>query len=62
MKYLFTNERIIDITPIMPTTSKYKICLSKKLYDKLVGENVTIKHYDQQFSYVIKDRKFEIFV
>ena len=56
------NERIIDITPIMPTTSKYKICLSKKLYDKLVGENVTIKHYDQQFSYVIKDRKFEIFV
>ena len=56
------KQGIIDITPIMPTTSKYKICLSQNLYNKLIGENVTIKYFDKQFVYLVKDKEFEIFV
>lgn len=56
------NNKLIDVTPLTPMTHKYKIKLSKKAFDELLDDNVTIKYFDQQFIYKIKEKEFEIFV
>ncbi len=56
------NDRLIDITPNIPMNSKYKIVLSKKLYNNLLNKNMTIKYFDKQYIYEIKEKEFEIYV
>lgn len=56
------NDRLIDITPNIPMNSKYKIVLSKKLYNDLLNKNMTIKYFDKQYIYEIKEKEFEIYV
>ena len=56
------NNKLIDVTPLTPMTHKYKIKLSTKAFNDLLNDNVTIKYFDQQFIYKIKDKEFEIFV
>lgn len=56
------NDRLIDITPNIPMTSKYKIVLSKKLFNDLLNKNMTIKYFDKQYIYEIKEKEFEIYV
>lgn len=56
------NNKLIDVTPLTPMTHKYKIKLSQKAFNDLLDDNVTIKYFDQQFIYRIKDKEFEIFV
>ena len=55
-------NKLIDVTPLTPMTHKYKIKLSTKAFNELLNDNVTIKYFDQQFIYKIKDKEFEIFV
>lgn len=56
------NNKLIDVTPLTPMTHKYKIKLSTKAFNELLNDNVTIKYFDQQFIYKIKEKEFEIFV
>lgn len=56
------NNKLIDVTPLTPMTHKYKIKLSKKAFNELLDDNITIKYFDQQFVYKIKEKEFEIFV
>lgn len=56
------NDRLIDITPKIPMSSKYKIVLSKNLYNDLRNRSVTIKYFDKQYIYEIKEKEFEVCV
>ena len=56
------SNKLIDVTPLTPMTHKYKIKLSTKAFNELLNDNVTIKYFDQQFIYKIKEKEFEIFV
>lgn len=56
------SNKLIDVTPLTPMTHKYKIKLSTKAFNELLNDNVTIKYFDQQFIYRIKEKEFEIFV
>lgn len=56
------NNKLIDVTPLTPMTHKYKIKLSTKAFNELLNDNITIKYFDQQFIYKIKEKEFEIFV
>lgn len=60
--HLSKNERLINITPLTPMSSKYKIVLSNKLYKEFFGRNVTIKYFDKKYIYEIKEKEFEICV
>ena len=57
------NEKIIDITPQNEELSKkYKIVLKNDLYNKWYGQNITIKYFDKQFIYNVKNSEIEIVV
>lgn len=57
------NENIMNITPTVPSiTSKYKIVLNNKLYKELLHKNITIKYFDSQYIYEVKEKEFEIYV
>lgn len=56
------NDRLIDITPNIPMSSKYKIVLNTKLYNNLKNKRVTLKYFDKQYIYEIKEKEFEIYV
>ncbi len=61
--HLAKNERLINITPLTPSVSrKYKIVLSNKLYHALLHSNITIKYFDKQYIYEVKEKEFEIYV
>lgn len=61
--HLAKNERLINITPLTPSISgKYKIVLSNKIYHYLLHSNVTIKYFDKQYIYEVKEKEFEIYV
>lgn len=60
--YISKNDRLIDITPNIPMTNKYKIVLSKKIYSNLLNKNIRIKYLDKQYIYEIKEKEFEIYV
>ena len=61
--HISKNERLVDITPIVPSSSiKYKIVLSRKLYNDLINSSITIKYFDKQYIYEIKEKEFEIYV
>ena len=61
--HLSKNERLVDITPLVPgSSSKYKIVLNRKLYNDLINSSITIKYFDKQYIYEIKEKEFEIYV
>lgn len=56
------NDRLINITPTVPITGRYRVVLSNGLYKSLLNENVTIKYCDKQYIYKIEEKKFDICV
>lgn len=61
--HIAKNEKVINITPTTPTIySKYKIVLNNRLYHDLLHQNVTIKYFDKEYIYEIKQKEFEICV
>lgn len=60
--HISKNQRMLDITPLTWESNKYKIVLKNKIFNELQNENITIKYFDKQFIYQIKDREFEILV
>lgn len=60
--HLSKSNKLIDITPNIPIPGKYKIALSNKLYNQLLDTNVTIKYFDKQYIYEVKQKEFEIYV
>lgn len=60
--HISKNDRLINITPSIPMSGKYKIVLNNKLYNELLNKNMTIKYFDKQYIYEIKEKEFEIYV
>ncbi len=60
--HISKNDRLINITPSIPKSGKYRIVLNNKLYNELLNKNVTIKYFDKQYIYEIKEKEFEIYV
>lgn len=56
------NNKLVDITPLVHATNKYKIRLSNMIYKELINTNITIKYFDKTFIYEIKNQEFEILV
>ena len=47
---------------IKELSKKYKIVLKNDLYNKWYGQNITIKYFDKQFIYNVKNSEIEIVV
>ncbi|MCI9286461.1 MAG: hypothetical protein HFJ57_00460 [Clostridia bacterium] len=60
--HISKNDSLINITPSIVMSGKYKIVLSNKLYNELLNKNMTIKYFDKQYIYEIKEKEFEIYV
>ena len=60
--HISKNDSLINITPSIPMSCKYRIVLNKKLYNDLLNKNMTIKYFDKQYIYEIKEKEFEIYV
>lgn len=60
--HISKNDRLINITPSIPKSGKYRIVLNNKLYNEVLNKNVTIKYFDKQYIYEIKEKEFEIYV
>ena len=62
MKRTNMNEKklIIDITPVIIDTNKYRIELSNSIFEKVKGKNVTVKYFDKQFIIQVNEKVFEI--
>ncbi|HBC84271.1 MAG TPA: hypothetical protein DCZ30_02145 [Clostridiales bacterium] len=60
--HISKNDRLINITPSIPMSGKYRIVLNNKLYNELLNKNMTIKYFDKQYIYEIKEKEFEIYV
>ncbi len=60
--HISKNDSLINITPSIAMSGKYKIVLSNKLYNELLNKNMTIKYFDKQYIYEIKEKEFEIYV
>lgn len=58
--YISRNKRLINITPIVPMSTEYKIILNNRLYNEIINENVTIKYFDKKYIYQIKEQEIYI--
>ena len=57
------SEKLVDITPQNNEISrKYKIALKNDLYTKWYGQNITVKYFDKQFIFNVKENEIEIVV
>ena len=57
------SEKLVDITPQNNEISrKYKIVLKNDLYTKWYGQNITVKYFDKQFIFNVKENEIEIVV
>lgn len=60
--HLNKNKLIVDLTPTNLQIGKYKIVLSKSLYNTIKNKNIKFKYFDKQYIYNIENKEFEVIV